>query len=124
VRPTAKSTALILLAGWLGSDAAVAGETYDGWMFFEGTELRELCSSSQIEKRKSCAMYICGMIDGWAAEYIITGKKLYRICLPKNVTCDQLAIAVTEHLQAHPESQKSGGGGVVGYGLQLAYPCK
>jgi hypothetical protein len=69
-------------------------------------------------------MYICGMIDGWAAEYIITGHKYYNICLPKGITCDQLVTTIAEHLERRPESQKSAGGGVVGYGLQLAYPCK
>ena len=121
----ANTAAVILtLTCFCGLRGAMAGETYDGWMFFDGTELRELCKSSQPEKRKYCAMYICGMIDGWAAEYVITGKKFYRICLPKGTNCDQLATTVIEHLEQHPESQKSGGGGVVGYGLQLAYPCK
>ena len=103
---------------------AMAGDTYDGWMFYDGNELVELCKSPDREKRNACSMYICGMIDGWAAEYIITSKKLYQICLPKGITCDQLSQTIAAHLEKNPESRKSGGGGVVGYGLKLAYPCK
>src|SRR5207237_1448014 len=62
----ANTAAVILtLTCFCGLRGAMAGETYDGWMFFDGTELRELCKSSQPEKRKYCAMYICAMNDGW-----------------------------------------------------------
>jgi hypothetical protein len=115
--------AVLFLSGFAISQV-LAGENYDGWMFFNGNELIEICKSADPATRKHCSMYICGMIDGWAAEQIITGNKLYKYCLPQGISCDQLATTIVEHLERNPESRKSGGGGVVGYGLRLAYPCK
>jgi hypothetical protein len=101
-----------------------ANTIYDGWTFFMGSELYTLCKSGNPLNQRSCAMYICGMIDGWSAESIVNrGNKTYKICLPKGTTCDQLVAAVVKHLENNPESQKSAGGGAVGYGLHLAYPC-
>jgi hypothetical protein len=114
----------VLLSFGMHIRKSQADTVYDGWTFFMGTELYTLCKSANPLNQRSCGMYICGMIDGWSAETIVNhGNKTYKICLPKGTTCEQLVEAVVTHLENNPESQKSAGGGAVGYGLQHAYPC-
>jgi len=71
--------------------------------------------------RRSCIAYVCGVVDGWN---VLNGKKTYDICLTTGVTCSDLTVVVFKYLEGHPDGRPSAAGGLVGYSLQQAYPCK
>ena len=104
-----------------------AADKYDGWSFYMTEELYRICKSDLATDAASCAGYVCGVIDAWSAEYILTGKKLYKICLPTtpgSLTCAQIAGAVSKYLDDHPAARQGTAGGSVSYALQQTFPCK
>ena len=120
------TTLLVLLISVWGS-IAVAADKYDGWIFYSGDELYRTCKSGDPADQQTRTAYVCGTMDAWTARYILTGKKLYPICLPTlpgTTTCARLADIVTKDLDEHPDLRKSVPAGAIGSALQQAYPCK
>jgi hypothetical protein len=102
-----------------------ANEKFDGWEFYSGKELHEWCGSPNPTNQETCASYVCGAVDAWAAESIVShGKQLYSICLPTGTTCHEISNAVQEFPTHNPSAEKSGAGGLIGYALQQTYPCQ
>jgi len=118
-------SAIVMCAGMLFEHApSYANEKFDGWEFYSAKELHDWCGSPNSVDQEKCAAYVCGAVDAWAAENIITGKQLYSICLPTGTTCHEISKAVQDFLTHNSMAQKSGAGGAIGYALQQAYPCQ
>ncbi len=102
-----------------------ANEKFDGWEFYSAKELHDWCGSPNSINQETCASYVCGAVDAWAAENIVTqGKQLYSICLPTGTTCHEISKVVQDFLTHNSMAEKSAAGGVIGYALQQAYPCQ
>lgn len=100
------------------------GGKYDGWFFYKGVELYQLCRSTSVLDQHTCATYVCGVVDAWNTEYVLSGQKTYSICLPNGITCDQLGASVLMYLEQNPKVRESSAGGAVGYALQNTLPCR
>jgi Rap1a immunity proteins len=93
---------------------------------YPGNDFFKLCSSSEADSQHACSAYVCGVVDALSAEYIMTGKRNYSICLPTlttTMTCGQIAGAVTKFLVDNPEGRASAAAGAIGYALQRKFPC-
>lgn len=107
----------------LGAQNARASEKFDGFSFISGEEIYKLCRSGEASDQHACAMYVCGMIDGWQMEYIVTGKKPYQFCLRAGTTCSELGALVPKFLDDNPKIRASAAGGVVATALVRTFPC-
>lgn len=74
---------LFCLKLFFTSQVASASEQFDGFFFTSGEEIYRLCSSSDSKDIAACQNYVCGMVDGWQTEYVITGRRYFNFCLKK-----------------------------------------
>src|SRR5260370_40151612 len=96
-----------------GVPAVKASEKFDGFSFITGEEIYNLCRSGEASDQRACAMYVCGLVDGWQTEFLFTGKKYFQFCLPAGVTCQVLGASVPKFLDENPKIRQSAAGGVV-----------
>jgi len=114
--------------GAFAGQQATASEEFDGFSFITGEEIDKLCRSGQASDQRTCAMYICGMVEGWQVEWIVTGKRPFRdnggaYCLRAGVTCQELSALVPRFLDENPRVRQSAASGVVLSALVKAFPC-
>jgi hypothetical protein len=90
--------AIVMCAGMLFEHApSYANEKFGGWVFYSAKELHVWCGSPNSINQETCASYVCGAVDAWAAESIVTqGKQLYSICLPTGTACHEISKVVQE----------------------------
>jgi hypothetical protein len=117
------TVAIVVLVA-TGSRASHSDEKYNGWTFYSADELYRICKSQDVGDHRACTSYVCGVLDGWSAEYILNGRKTYSICLPEGATCQRLSDTTVAFLDKNSEARKSGAAGVIGYSLQQAFPCR
>ena len=113
-------TGLLAAAAPLGAQTAPAapGATQAVPARVTARMLSRVCA----ENKAACLTYVLGAIDGVVATSMVRGGK-HPLCLPANVTNEQLAEATMRHLAAHPETAGANAAVVVVEGLLGAYPC-
>jgi len=124
---TARRVSIFAIALWtaavLAAQQVNASEKFDGFLFIMGEEIDKLCRSGEASDQRACAMYVCGMVDGWQTELIIAGKKPFQYCLRVGTTCQELGALIPKFLDANPKTRQSAAGGVVASALVKALPC-
>ena len=125
---TMRQICILALAMWATAIPSVkivyASEKFDGFSFLTGEEIYKLCRSGEASDQRACAMYVCGMVDGWQAEEIINHKKSFQYCLRAGVTCKELGASIPKYLDENPETRQSGAGGAVLNVLVHKYGCQ
>ena len=74
------------------------------------------------ENQAACLLYVMGAIDGVVAATIV-GSGRNPLCIPGQVTNQQISHAAVRHIRAHPEEANSNAATVVIVALREAYPC-
>lgn len=88
--------------------------------FFDGNQLLDRCTSSDVIKHGVCIGYIQGVMDTIEA-IRYTNKRV--ACLPVNTTEKQLEDVVLSELQAHPEDRLNEAAGIVIFAVTKAWSC-
>jgi hypothetical protein len=95
---SARQVSIPAIALWtmaaLAGHHASASEKFDGFSFITGEEIYKLCRSGEASDQRACAMYVCGMADGWQTEFLFTGKKPFQYCLRAGTTCQELGALI------------------------------
>jgi hypothetical protein len=124
---SARQVSIPAIALWtmaaLAGHHASASEKFDGFSFITGEEIYKLCRSGEASDQRACAMYVCGMADGWQTEFLFTGKKPFQYCLRAGTTCQELGALIPKFLDENPWLRPSAAGGVVSTALVKAFPC-
>ena len=103
--------------------SAQRNDQYDGRPAFSGEELYNWCRSADPIDRRACAVYMCGLNDGWSASLMIDRKRPYRFCPRQGVLCQRLGEVALKYLEAHPADRGEPAAKLGGYALQDAFPC-
>jgi hypothetical protein len=74
------------------------------------------------ENQGACLTYVLGAVDAFDAASVVNFGRVY-ICLPPQVTNQQIANVAIAFLRAHPEAQDANAGLVVIQGVRASYPC-
>jgi hypothetical protein len=81
--------------------------------------LASICNENQ----GACLTYVLGAIDAHVAASIVNFGRTY-ICIPPQVTNQQIANVAVAFMRAHPEAQDSNAALVVIRGVTASYPCR
>jgi hypothetical protein len=81
--------------------------------------LTSICNENQ----GACLTYVLGAVDASVAASVVNFGRTY-ICIPPEVTNQQVANVAIAFLRAHPEAQDSSAASVVIQGVTASYPCR
>ena len=100
-----------------GTDAA-AGNSFEG-----GNGLYGVCSTPQLGEQGYCLGYVVGTLDTlFDAQEKGTMPQL--VCVPGNVSGNQVRDVVVNYLAGHPEQRHFAASSLVLRALSMAFPCK
>jgi len=92
--------------------------------FMQAGQLQVLCS---IEASQSdaelCSGYILGSVDQVLAEQDIWGRRRAVLCLPADVSADQLRSVIVDHMRENPEQSQFAAATVIAGILTDTYAC-
>jgi len=92
--------------------------------FMQAAQLEALCGAgAEMADLELCAGYILGSVDQVLAEQDVWGRRRAVLCLPADVTVDQLKAVVMAHAAARPDQKDSAAAALIASALKSAYPC-
>ena len=86
--------------------------------FFDGNELYEVCSASDIPRLHVCLGYIAG-----AADAASSSASYGMVCLPEGISMSQAADIVKRYLRDHPEVRHYAAYDLAANALAEVWPC-
>ena len=90
--------------------------------FMSGTQLTQVCNGGDIDSALSCRSYLMGVIDGISTVSVgMVGRNA--LCIPPNVTIEQIRLIVVRELQTHPESLHYTPASLIYKAIDRAFPC-
>ncbi|MEP5188127.1 MAG: Rap1a/Tai family immunity protein [Marinomonas sp.] len=95
--------------------------------FVDGNELLAKCSTPKGDTlfymhQSYCIAYVVGSVDALTSAQTIDGFPTI-ICVPENVSSNQLKDIVLLYLEKHPEDRHLGGSTIVMVAVAKAFPC-
>jgi Rap1a immunity proteins len=88
--------------------------------FHTANDISEVCSIRDAEL--VCSAYLAGVMDSiYSNRNTFQGEK---ICLPEEMTLEQVKGVLARFLEKHPDFGKAIGASVVAASLEDAYPCQ
>ena len=75
------------------------------------------------ENQGACLTYVMGAVDSYVGTSIVNFGRAY-VCIPPQVTNQQIANVAVMFLRAHPEMQDTNAALVVVQGISASYPCR
>jgi hypothetical protein len=75
------------------------------------------------ENQGACLTYVMGAIDAYVGTSVVNFGRAY-ICIPPQVTNQQITNIAIAYLRAHPEMQDVNAALVVIQGVSVSYPCR
>jgi len=90
-------------------------------MFFNGSQLYNMCRDTNIVNQAACEGYILGIQDtiysGYLAQY-------FDLCFPNGVTPAQLRLQTIKFMESNPNTMNFTAEGIVAKTLEGLYACK
>jgi len=80
--------------------------------------LSDLCA----QDRGACLGYIIGSTDSWASALVAAGRPQV-VCIPGNVSNDQITQATVRYIRARPEEAGLNAAVVIFAALKATFPC-
>jgi hypothetical protein len=81
--------------------------------------LTAICSENQA----ACLAYVVGAVDAYVGTSVVNFGRAY-VCIPQQVTNQQIANVAVAFMRAHPELQDMNAALVVIQGVSTSYPCR
>lgn len=78
-----------------------------------------ICNADQ----GACLTYVMGALDSYVGTSIVNFGRTY-VCIPQQVTNQQVANVAVAYLRAHPDMQDMNAALVVVQGVSASYPCR
>jgi hypothetical protein len=75
------------------------------------------------ENQGACLTYVMGAIDSYVGTSLVNFGRSY-VCIPPQVTNQQVTNVAVAFLRAHPEMQDTNAALVVIQGISVSYPCR
>lgn len=97
--------------------ATSAAENYVG-AFLSGNQLHDFCRSN----RSAASFFVIGTAD--ALLFWDRTLKAKNLCLPLNVSSEQLTDVVCQKLEAEPGGRNNAASGITTVALMSAWPCR
>jgi hypothetical protein len=95
--------------------------------FIDGDRLAALCSPIAPDPEAShslCLGYVVGSVDQLLARQARRPALGRSICLPKDLSAEQLVEVTEKHLTRHPKVRGSAASAVIRDALEARYPCR
>ena len=92
--------------------------------FMQAGKLETLCGTGAVQSdAELCAGYILGSVDQVLAEQDIWGRRRLTLCVPQNVSVDQLRAAIIPYISQRPDQTNLAAATVIAAALKTNYPC-
>lgn len=92
--------------------------------FMQAGRLEALCQAEgDLADAELCAGYILGSVDQALVEQTIWGRRRSALCLPQDVTVDQLRSGIVAYIHQRPEQSNLAAATVIAAALKASYPC-
>lgn len=75
------------------------------------------------ENQGACLTYVMGAVDAYVGTTVVNFGRAY-VCIPPQVTNQQIANVAVAFMRAHPEMQDMNAALVVIQGVSSSYPCR
>ena len=75
------------------------------------------------ENQGACIAYVTGAVDAYVGTSLVNFGRAY-VCVPPQVTNQQITNVAVAFLRAHPEMQDMNAALVVIQGVSASYPCR
>lgn len=75
------------------------------------------------ENQGACLTYVMGAVDAYVGTSIVNFGRAY-VCIPPQVTNQQIANVAVAYLRTHPEMLDVNAALVVVQGVSASYPCR
>ena len=92
--------------------------------FMQAGKLEALCEAEGGQgDAELCAGYILGSVDQALVEQTIWGRRRSALCLPQDVTVEQLKSGIVTYIRQKPEQSRLAAATVIAAALKSNYPC-
>jgi hypothetical protein len=98
---------------------SVGAHAQETTSYLKGTELARLCGGENID---TCQSYLMGLLDGEKA--VLNILNVHLLCVPRDVTIDQVRLIVVREGQKHPEKLHYTASSLVYSAIKHAFPCE
>ena len=92
--------------------------------FMQAGKLEALCDAEAVQgDAELCAGYILGSVDQVLAEQDIWGRRRSVLCLPEDISVDQLKSTILPYMQQKPDQSSLAAATLIAAALKASYPC-
>ena len=92
--------------------------------FMQAGKLEALCDAGAVQgDAELCAGYILGSVDQVLAEQDIWGRRRSVLCLPEDISVDQLKSTIVPYFQQKPDQSSLAAATLIAAALKASYPC-
>ena len=92
--------------------------------FMQAGKLEALCDAGAVQGgAELCAGYILGSVDQVLAEQDIWGRRRSVLCLPEDISVDQLKSTILPYIQQKPDQSSLAAATLIAAALKASYPC-